>query len=740
MGDLGDLGNFMKDGSVPNLDWLEVSEEDYEKLETLPRQNLDVLPDLEAAWSHEGQPPSAYFVPNQAGAPRTMGDMSEVHGPLRTAPADIMKYARLLFTRTSDGRKIGSFLAHKFDRQSLEAVRSELIALTNEIGLLGNYYINASDLPGCHNSPKQLQTFVKQYASDTPFIKAKPECSSCVHAKNDNCSVFHKQIVLQVPYTPALADTVEKIQRAKGKSVPASENLDARERIRAAYQASDIPVAVAAQAPHPVPDPARDLRPAKAPVPIQIQADLTVQRKKANEAVDEAFGGGRITVVKAQTAYKAVASARSAADLTTVKESIGAVAPRKLPVYTGVGQQPPMPEISKAAQDEFIQHASGLMVERQASDMEAVAAHNAAPIIALLRREMLKGRSEQELTQALRLAFDERDLQATQAQWGPLFKQAGLYGVIFSTQESFSNCHEGADFLARHSSSVRAIIAGKKCEGCFFNKLSRCLLYGRKLAPTLGDVVNFETVTQVLDEHRMASRISAVDARQDWGSDPAQALRALHATATKRPQAHVERQTVQQAFHGNAPQMVTTDLTKRNLVEATRKYMNEGLYGTQLREALTRRFEARDIANAQEELRPILAEQGLQGIYYVDPTVHSDYGKGCDEAARLHRSRVVKFAKVGPACATCVLQRSPGHCSKLNKALVKEPPYEDKVAMQRAVLAEKSTEVPFEQLVNNGTTMVAEFEMQGQPLKVEVNDAPTGETTSIQFGTGEIKL
>ena len=41
MGDLGDLGDFLKTGGVANLDWLDVNEEEYRELDKLPQQNLD---------------------------------------------------------------------------------------------------------------------------------------------------------------------------------------------------------------------------------------------------------------------------------------------------------------------------------------------------------------------------------------------------------------------------------------------------------------------------------------------------------------------------------------------------------------------------------------------------------------------------------------------------------------------------------------------------------------------------
>jgi hypothetical protein len=40
MTDLGDISDLLKEGSVSDLDWLDVNEKDYRALDTLPKQNL----------------------------------------------------------------------------------------------------------------------------------------------------------------------------------------------------------------------------------------------------------------------------------------------------------------------------------------------------------------------------------------------------------------------------------------------------------------------------------------------------------------------------------------------------------------------------------------------------------------------------------------------------------------------------------------------------------------------------
>jgi hypothetical protein len=92
-GELGDISGFLAEaGGVSNLDWLDVDEEEYRQQDTLPKQNLDIIPDLEAAWSHRPEL-ATNFVPN-TGEPTTMLDIVQAppggargHRPHGPSPA-----------------------------------------------------------------------------------------------------------------------------------------------------------------------------------------------------------------------------------------------------------------------------------------------------------------------------------------------------------------------------------------------------------------------------------------------------------------------------------------------------------------------------------------------------------------------------------------------------------------------------------------------------------------------------
>lgn len=752
MADLGDISTFLKEGGVSNLDWLEVDETEYRANDALPKQNLDVVPDLEAAWSHTGESPTNYLVPNVTPVesargiknPHTMGDMSQAHGQLRASPEAIRKTARMALMQSPDLRRLKAALTSRYDMESLRAAKAVIADVVNERGLLGKLYIDASDFHGCHTGRLAASNFVKRYAGDAKFVVAKPQCNGCVHAhehqSGETCSVFHKEIQVEVPMTDGLASEVERMQSAKGKQLMVTASTP-RERIRLAMLADDFHAPGPAPMPKPRDNVARLMRQGGTELPdFQKPLDLTPFKEAAKAAVTAALQGGRINVQAAQQAYRIIGMANDPAPIETIRAKALGIDPEPQRMYAGVGQQPAPAFVSQERVDEQLIAASSLTKKRDEETVRMLSAKRAEPVVALIRREMLKGRFITEVANAMKLSFSPDDLEATKPYWEPIFRQGGLLGVVYSTQDAFADCHEGADFLAKYNPGVRVMVAGTKCSGCIHNKIGRCLMYGKPLVKSASEVLTQATVDAALAEHKMAGRIPPWDARKasDFGKTPVEALQNIHIAAQKKATPDVRHaQAMAKGFYGNSSEHRTSSTTRENIVKTARKFLNEGLYGTDLKRALKARFEARDIVAAATDLRPVIAEQGLQGVYYVDPTAYDDYGKGCKEAASLHRSRLVEYVKVGSKCSSCVHQTRVGFCSVVNKPLVEEPPYFDKGAQQREILAsgDSTATTDFTKLVNNGMSMMAEYDMQHGPGSIEVNEPQTVNPIGIEFGT-----
>jgi hypothetical protein len=353
---------------------------------------------------------------------------------------------------------------------------------------------------------------------------------------------------------------------------------------------------------------------------------------------------------------------------------------------------------------------------------------------------MLRGRGEKELIRSMKIAFSVEDLKATKPVWEPLFREAGLYGTVYSTQDSFEDCRDGADFLSKHNPAVKGVVAGAKCDGCIYNKMSKCMMYGKPLVKEGSELLTEGMVKTVVREYRTAGKLEQGAEKVAWGAEPKEALKAIYRVASSTNSVTPTRIDIYKVFTGKDSHHKTSSITRSEIVKTASRYLNEGLYGGDLLEALKRQYDPRDLVAAKKELRPILAEQGLQGIYYVDPTIYNDYGKGCNEAERLHRSRLVPYIKASSACGSCVHQAQAGWCSKINKSLVDEVPYTDKQAQQREILASgKSTQVSYASLINNGASMIDEFQVQSN-LDIDLNPAPEAKFSVEVVGGQKVKI
>jgi hypothetical protein len=677
MADLGDISGFITEGSVANLDWLKVDEAQYQELDTLPKQNLDIAPDLQAVWSHEDKTPATFLVPNKD-LPRTMGDLSQAHGKLSSEEVlqKVVKVARLALMQSSDPDKFKGALTSRFDTDTLTAARHVLTQLVQERGLLGNYYIDSKDFPNCHQGSRQTSDFVKKYTHSCRFVVANDKCIGCVHSAGDNCAVFQKEIVLEVPYTPALADAVERSQAANGKQVVQASSAEPRDRIKQALLAEDVKASRAADAQKPIINPLHALKDTVEP--------------------------GKVF----------------------------------------------LPVLSNQAQGLVAEHLAwspDTSTGRTASVAKSATEIKAFDTSAFLRREMLKGHSEHELLHSLKLTFTLDDLRATRGTWEPVFKEAGYFGTIYSTQATFDDCHVGADFIAKHNASIKGIVAGEKCAGCIYSKVSRCMMYGKTLVSKAEDLYTPEVVKSLLWEHRQAGNLETGADKIAWGATPAEAIKNIYRTAKAPKQASIPmRAYVEQEFRGHNYEKEAHDLTRiellnREIQKSAARYMNEGLYGTQLLQVLKSRFASKDITTASQDLKSVLAEQGLQGIYFVDPTAYEDYGRGCDEGARLHRARQVPYVKMGSKCASCVLAEQ-GTCSKYAKKLVVDPPYSDKTAQQKEILATGlSTDNSFANLVIQPHSIVAEYALGAMDFELNPESVQP-EKVAVQMGRAKVTL
>jgi hypothetical protein len=628
MSDLGNISNILAP-SVPNLDWLDVDEKEYQKLDTLPKQNLDILPDLQNLWSHQDSE-GPHLIPNRAhDTPKTMGDLSQEHGFLRSAPEEIRKFANLVLMQSTDIRKFKAELLKRFDRDSLREARSVLASALEERGLIGKIYINANDFTSCDKGTSKPSKFVQRFAKEALFVVAKPKCAGCVHAKDINgasvCSVFHKEIRVEVPYTKELASKVEASLRSRGKDIKQSSE-GPKKRIRLAVLSDDF----------------------KAP-------NMEAFKPKEN---------------------------------TT----------------------------------RLLASSKGLDYTSRADSMPL----DAKRIVSAMRKEMIKGRSTPEIISVMKSAFKTPLLEEHKAHWAPVLKEAGLYGVVYSSQDLFQDCREGASFLSKHASHVQAIVVGAKCTDCTHNKVSHCGLYGKALVQDPSELLTTPVVASVLKHHMSKGRIASVQKQDFKGKTPLEALRMIHkaAHAHKLVVTHERLDIAKNNVSVVSSSQSTRRDVKRSIVIKAKELMNKGFFGKKLIASLKHQFDTRDLITSKLELKQASADQGLQGRLFIDPSIYTDYGHGCKKASDLFRASKVRFVKKGSKCDGCVYQTSQNHCAAINKKLASDDmlPKERKLALQRSILAsDQQGPLSYDKMEDKGSDMMSEFELEGPPQPVDLD-------------------
>jgi hypothetical protein len=112
--------------------------------------------------------------------------------------------------------------------------------------------------------------------------------------------------------------------------------------------------------------------------------------------------------------------------------------------------------------------------------------------------------------------------------------------------------------------------------------------------------------------------------------------------------------------------------------------MNSGLSGRPLQAALLKRYSREDLQQVPEVGRRAAMDDGVQGVFFIDPTAYRDYGKGCNDGAKEFRKRGAPHVLASSSCTGCMLQTAPGWCSKYAKSLIRQVPTQVRQAAVQA--------------------------------------------------------
>jgi hypothetical protein len=229
---IGDITDILHDQGVADLSWLNVNEEDYRALEALPKQNLDIIPELTHALAREPDSSVPSLIPMR---PHVIVNQQPSLGwsPPRDTTSPVRDRVARLVMAGHKPSEIQEKLSLEFSDQQIRSAGSLITEIIQERGLLGNVYINSAHFPRCAQGSAEDKKFVASHAKKALFVLSKSECSKCVCARGGTCSVFKKRLTGSIPYNDNVLSHYSPTLASEGKSLP--EEGSPRTRLRMAF-------------------------------------------------------------------------------------------------------------------------------------------------------------------------------------------------------------------------------------------------------------------------------------------------------------------------------------------------------------------------------------------------------------------------------------------------------------------------------------------------------------------------
>ena len=245
---LGDIDHILCNQGVADLSWLAVDEADYRAHEALPKQNLDIIPEMQHALSMEKDDDVPHIVPLK---PHTIVNQNPLEAP-RFSPVDMTapirnRVAHMVIAGLP-AEQIRHRISLEFAPGDVQLASDAMNEVLFESGLLGNVYIDSKHFSRCASS-KTEQKLINTHGKKALFVLAKEACPGCVCNHGGFCSAMgSKKIVEEIPYGPKLAAKYHE-QLAAEKRPLNLMNISAnapkrewKEKIRSAFVQSPIVV------------------------------------------------------------------------------------------------------------------------------------------------------------------------------------------------------------------------------------------------------------------------------------------------------------------------------------------------------------------------------------------------------------------------------------------------------------------------------------------------------------------
>lgn len=721
-GGLGDLGEMTREASLADLSWLELAEQDPDRLPVNPVDQS--IPDLEEAWGVNRR--TTGLQPHVDREAANYEESLQHASVSKTASIEeVLHLTRLASRKVTAGttfRVAAGEVAARLGKDASLA-KEAMTRLKDDAGLIGKVFIRASDYPGCASG--EWSEGVRKAAVTATYLVQKKACGDCVHAQNGSCAVFKKRIVAAVPWDAALKRYAPGLE-ATGRKVASSG--ESKEILRQAF--TQAPKGLA---------PLGDARPQH-----RVAADQIGETEaKAAFAAMPAFSVDKVAVTR-EAALAQVSKWLSAGALSTqdaarlsvstaggeaiLRAATQVIAATKQGAYSGgqnagkmgyaADRQTVIREL-EAAENRAVQ--ANAFVQEEMARREVAASREGKRLVliekkaAFVIREMEKGLRGRALVAHVLRTFEPADRSVAASILDPVFKAKKAFDEVSAITGAYSGLANDTRVAGVNAADAWAHLRTLNPPSAIDLAVRRRLTAHQKVVSALGQWVqdgillneeatrfaslkaNPEHLLQI--QEKVASVVAAMKrglrgsslvnvARQAIAREEVAEASTLLDPILRRTGALSDAQAAPRQYEGQTFERAPTGAPRAasgpaygeadRLLRWARQQMSEGMVGKDLDQVLGHRFAHSVRTAASSMLQSIrAAHEGLAGHIYVDAEAYASTEgvTGCEKGALKHRANMVPTVLSMPRCASCNLRSAKEDgtpvCSVYNKILIK---------------------------------------------------------------------
>jgi len=220
-----------------NHGWLTVDPKTYDNYPS-DNNSVRIGPKLAEIWNHESK--GLNLIPNltvqQLGANASNKEATE------GAIADVVREAKKAMMAGISGKELADHIRSRFHSNDIVLAKDSLAKLSEEQGLLGNVYIDAS----AFTTPKEAEQFLTQHRTRLAQDIILNESKLTKEVVGFLANKFHKNVLASVKYDENTFDKYKNHLVASGK-ISKSFVINSKETLRDAFMAVPEKVEVAAK-------------------------------------------------------------------------------------------------------------------------------------------------------------------------------------------------------------------------------------------------------------------------------------------------------------------------------------------------------------------------------------------------------------------------------------------------------------------------------------------------------------